>query len=203
MKPGSRNSRGFTLIDVLVLIVLISTVAGSMTVLFSRLSAQSAETLRARQQLALAQLLLDEVRMMPMTTCDAQDANARTAASAANCTGGAAGADAIGPEPGETRYGVIPADPARQFDSVGDYSNFVMPAGAIRDIAGNVLNPPGSPLAGCNARISTVPQAMPGVAATDVHGLPQALRIVVRLRCPPQADTVVEAVRMRHAPNTP
>ena len=77
-----QRERGFTLIDVLVLIVLVGTVAGSLTVLFSRLSAQSAQTLRAQQALTLAMSLLDEVRAMPMTYCDPQDARATTATGA-------------------------------------------------------------------------------------------------------------------------
>lgn len=202
MKPAWRSrSRGFTLIDVLVLIVLIGTVAGSLTVVFSRLAAQSAESMRSRQALALAQTLMAEVRMMPMTFCDPQDARAATATAATlSPTGCASSVDGLGPEPGETRYNAT-----NRFDNVSDYNGFVAPgpgcAGGICDIAGNVLNPAGSPLAGCSAAVNTTPQAMPGVAALDANGRAQALRIIVRVRCPGQADTVVESVRMRHAPN--
>ena len=204
MKPASRCSArrragGFTLIDVLVLIVLLGTVAGSMTVLFSRLAAQSADTMRERQMLALANALLAEVRMMPMTYCDPQDANVLTAGSSAAC---AATAEGLGPEPGETRYNA-----ADRFDNVSDYHGFASPGagcpGGICDIAGNLLNPAGSPLAGCSTTITTTPQAMPGIAALDANGRPQALRIAVRLRCPSRVDTVVEAVRLRHDPNRP
>ena len=141
MKPASRN-RGFTLIDVLVLIVLIGTVAGSMTVLFSRLSAQSAQTMRARQQLGLAQALLAEVRLMPMTA-----------------------GDPMGPA-GKSRY----PGPNR-FDNVNDYNGLMLPdagcAGGICDIGRRALIPAGSPLTGCSATIATVPQALPGVPAVD------------------------------------
>ncbi len=191
---------GFTLIDVLVLIVLIGTVAGSMTVLFSRLSAQSAESMRARQTLALAQTLLNEVRFMPMSFCDAQDARVLVATSSAVGGAGCASvAESIGPEPGETRYSA-----ANRFDNVSDYNGLVMPgpgcAGGVCDIAGNLLNPAGSALAGCSAQINTTPLALPGIAALDAAGRPQGLRIVVTLRCPAQADLVVEGVRLRHSP---
>ena len=76
------RQRGFTLIDVLVIIVLVGTVAGALTVVFSRLAASSAESMRARQVLALAQSLLTEVRMMPFSFCDPQDARAKLATSA-------------------------------------------------------------------------------------------------------------------------
>ena len=74
-------------------------------------------------------------------------------------------------------------------------------AGGLCDIAGNLLNGVGSPLAGCSARVVVTPQAMPGVAALDANGRPQALRISVTLSCPAMADTLVEGIRMRHAPN--
>ena len=56
-----RSEQGFTLIDVLMLIVLIGVVAGSMTVMFARMSSQSAEALRSRQALSVAQTLINEV----------------------------------------------------------------------------------------------------------------------------------------------
>jgi MSHA pilin protein MshD len=196
-----RRQRGFTLIDVLVLIVLIGSVAGSLTVLFSKLSAQSAQTLRTQQALTLAQSLLDEVRAMPMTYCDPQDANAATATGAFVGAGGcAATVEGIGPEGIEQRAAV----PAQRFDNVSDYHNLVMPgpscAGGICDPTGALINPAGSPLAGCSARIVTTAQAMPGIAALDANGRPQGLRIVVTVTCPGIADTLIEGVRLRHSP---
>lgn len=196
-----RRARGFTLIDVLVLIVLIGTLAGSLTTLFSKLAAQSAQTLRAQQALDLALSLLEEVRTMPMTYCDPQDARATLATGAfVGGTGCASTVEGIGPEPGEQRAGA----PAVRFDNVSDYNNLVMPgpqcAAGICDPSGTVVNPAGSPLAGCSARIATTPQAMPGIAALDANGRPQGLRIVVTITCPGIADTMVEGVRLRHSP---
>lgn len=198
---GGRRQAGFTLIDVLVLIVLLGTVAGSLTVLFGKLAAQSAETMRARQALSAAQALLNEIRAMPFTYCDPQDARAALATGAfIGGTGCASTVDGLGFEPGESRY-----NPLNRFDGVSDYQGFTMPgagcAGGLCDIAGNLLNGAGSPLAGCAARVAVTPQAMPGVAALDANGRPQALRISVTLTCPAMSDTLVEGIRMRHAPN--
>jgi MSHA pilin protein MshD len=195
-----RRDAGFTLIDVLVLIVLVGSLAGSLTVLFSRLAAQSAQTLRAQQALTLAQSLLHEARAMPMTYCDPNDAQATTATSASiGPLGCAATVEGFGPEGAEQRAGV----PLR-FDNVSDYHNLAMPgpscAGGICDPTGALLNPPGTPLAGCGARIVTTPQAMPGIAALDANGRPQGLRIVVTVTCPGIADTTVEGIRLRHSP---
>ncbi|MDP1693052.1 MAG: type II secretion system protein [Burkholderiaceae bacterium] len=201
-RGGARRSRGFTLIDVLVMIVLLGVAAGTMTTLFARLGAQSAETMRARQSLALAQSLLDEVLMMPMTFCDPQDARAGVATRAAvGGSGCASTVDGLGPEPGESRYSA-----ANRFDNVSDYQGFAMPgpgcAGGICDITGNLLNGAGSALAACSASVAVTPQALPGVAGLDADGRPQGLRVAVTLRCPGRADTLLEGVRLRHSPRT-
>ncbi len=183
----------------LVVVVLLGIFAGSTTTLFARLASQSAGTLRDRQALAFANGLLDEVRAMPFTYCDANDGRARVATrarlGALDCQ---TRVDAMGAEPGETRYNA-----ANRFDGVSDYQNFAMPGpgcAGLCDIAGNQVNLNPSPLQGCNASVNLVPQALPGVAALDVDGQAQALRIVVRLACPGRADLVVEALRLRHSP---
>jgi MSHA pilin protein MshD len=195
---GARRARGFTLIDVLVVIVLLGTAAGTMTTLFARLASQSAETMRARESLALAQSLLDEVLMMPMTFCDAQDARATLATRAAlGGSGCASSVDGLGPEPGESRYG------PNRFDHVSDYQGFVMPGpgcAGLCDIGGNRIDVAGSVWAGCSASVAMAPQALPGIAALDADARPQGLRVVVRLRCPGRADAVAEGLRLRHSP---
>jgi MSHA pilin protein MshD len=196
-----RRARGFTLIDALVLIVLLGAVAGTMTTLFARLGAQSAQTMREREALAFAQSLLDEVLMMPMTYCDPQDARAALATRAVlGGAGCAATLDGPGPEPGESRYNA-----ASRFDNVSDYQNLALPGpgcAGLCDIGGNLLNGAGSPLAGCGARVTMAAQALPGVAALDADGRVQGLRVVVTLTCPGRAATVVEGVRLRHTPRT-
>lgn len=196
MRSESQRQRGFTLIDVLVIIVLLGLVAGTTTTLFSQLAAQSAMTLKQRQLLAAATSLLDEVRAAPFTYCDGQDANVASAASSAGC---ATLVDGMGPEPGETRYSAG----LTRFDSVTDYQGLVMPGAGcagICDMAGNVLSVAGSPLQGCSERVNLAPLAMPGVAAVDAGGRAQSLRIVVTLSCAGLADIVVEGVRLRHSP---
>ena len=203
--PHPARQAGFTLIDLLVIIVLLGSVSGSLTVLFTRLAAQSSDTLRNRQALAVAQALLAEVRLMPFTYCDPQDARATLATGA--FVGGAGcqtTVDALGPEPGEGRTVTLATPAAARFDNVSDYHNFAQPGpscpGGICDINGNLLNGAGSALQGCSTLVTTTAQAMPAVAALDANGRPQSLRITVRVRCPGRDDVVLEGMRMRHAP---
>lgn len=200
-RSGRQQARGFTLIDVLVLIVLVGTVAGSFMALFGKLSAQSSQALRDRQALAIAQALLAEVRSMPFTYCDPGDARASLATAAVlGGTGCASSVDALGPEAGESRYNA-----ANRFDGVSDYHGLSQPGpgcpAGICDINGNPLNPAGGMLSGCQASVVMAPQAIAGIAALDANGRPQVLRIAVTVRCPGAGDILLEGLKVRHAPN--
>lgn len=204
MRPAWRSSqravRGFTLVDLLVVIVLLGIVAGTLTGLMSRLAAQSAQAMREREAIALVHGLLDEVMLMPMTLCDPQDPTAATAVRAVVGAGGcAARVELQGPEPGESRYG------ASRFDNVNDYHGLQMPGpgcAGLCDASGNRIDSANSSWTGCSAAVVVGPVALPGVAALDADGQPQALRVLATLRCPGRPDAVAEGVRLRHAPRT-
>ncbi|MES2886441.1 MAG: hypothetical protein V4739_00385 [Pseudomonadota bacterium] len=196
------------------MIVLLSVVSSSLTLLFNRLAVQSSETLRARQALGVAQALMTEVRMMPFTYCDPQDARFASATMAAlgptGCQTSVETLPPVGAETGEGRRiapagSPPPTPPSARFDNVSDYDNFAQPGpscpGGICDINGYLLNAAGSPLQGCSTLVNTTPQAMPNVPALDANNRPQSLRITVRVRCPGTSDMVLESIRMRHAPN--
>jgi MSHA pilin protein MshD len=196
-----RAARGFTLIDVILVIVLLGIVAVSLTAAASRLAAQSSQTLKTRQALAFAQGLLEEVRHMPFTYCDPNDVRANVATGAfVGGTGCQTTVDAMGPEPGESRYVA-----ANRYDGVTDYQGFVMPgagcAGGLCDMTGAVLNGAGSTLGGCTASVNLVAQALAAIPALDANGRPQVLRIVVTVTCPGSEAVIAEGMRVRHAPN--
>jgi len=184
--PLPRRSRGFTLIDVLVLITLLGIVAGSMTVIFMRMASQSAEVMRTRQAITVAQALLNEIRLMPFTNCDLR---------AAGCS---ATPEAMGPEAGEVRYHTATTTLDTRFDNPNDYNGLVQPGpgcAGICDIKGNVLNPAGSALRGCTSVTAVAPQAM-------ASGLPntEAVLISVTVDCPGSAPLTLQAIRTKHAP---
>ncbi len=194
-----RHTAGFTLLDVLLVIVLLGIVAAALTTVSARLSEQTSQTLKARQSLALAQGMLDEVRHMPFTYCDPNDVRAAVATGAVlGGTGCASMVDGLGPEAGESRYNA-----ANRFDGVSDYQGFTMPGPGcvgLCDVNGVLLNGTG-PLIGCALRVDLVAQALPGIAALDANGRPQTLRIVVAVNCPGTPAVYAEGLRVRHAPN--
>jgi MSHA pilin protein MshD len=192
-----RQVRGVTLVDALVLIVLVGVLAGGNTLLMSRLADAAATTARELELLQLASGLMAEVAAMPMTFCDADDANVATAQAAAIlATGCATLVDALGPEAGESRFG------PQRFDHVSDWVGYAMPGpgcAGLCDASGTLLV--GGALTGCSARVSVVPQAWAGIAAIDAQGQAQVLQVRVTVDCPGRAAIVLESVRVRDAPN--
>lgn len=191
LTPVSRQ-RGFTLVELLIIIVVLGIAGATLTVVSTRSAELSAASLRDQQAMALANALLEEVKAMPFTYCDPNDANAGLAVNAAGCAGQP---ELMGPEPGEQRFS---ANAATRFDNINDYNGFTIAAGALVDVANNLIQPVLPTVANCGLSVAVANQAMVNVNAGD------AVRITVTVRCPDLANTppvVVEAVRVRYAPN--
>jgi len=132
------RSKGFTLVEMIVFIVVVSVgVVGLLSTMNSTIS-MSADPMVRKQLVAVAESLLNEVAQQAFTYCDPDDVNALSAVSTASCTGGAAGSQDKGgaalttPTPNtETRYGVAAGT---QFDNVADYGGYSKTN--IDDVAG-------------------------------------------------------------------
>lgn len=190
------TQRGVTLIELVLFIVIIGVAVVGVLAVYTNTVRHSADPVIRKQMLAIAEAMLEEVKLMPFTYCDPDDADAATAAAAlvgvGNC---AAVVETIGGEPGESRYST-----AFPFDNVNDYHGFdtatAVPAG-IADISGAVI----PSLAGYRAQVSTVAQALGGLAATDANGAPQVLLITVSVTAPGGDSIALSAYRTRFAPN--
>ncbi len=181
------RERGFTLVELLMFIVIVSVALGAVMSLFAQTSARSADPMLRRQALAIAESLLEEVQLMPLTFCDPDDANVDTATSSAGC---ASLAEATGPESGETRFA------APQFDHVSDYHGYAMtPAttGGIKDITDTAI----SGLSGYSASVSVAAAALGTITAASGD----AMRITVSVTDPGGNVITLDGYRSRHAPN--
>lgn len=154
-------------------------------------TAASTDPMVQKQALAIAEALLEEVQLQSFTFCDPDDPNAATALSAADCTGGAGGANdenrlPLGAEAGETRAGATP------FDNVSDYNGLNMNPGII-GIDGAAI----AGLEAYSAAITVGNQALGAVAASE------ALLIRVTVNGPPGTNVtvVLDGYRVRYAPN--
>lgn len=182
--PALRRPRGFTLVELLLFIVVVSGALAGVLAVFLQAGAASADPAIRRQALAVAESLLEEVLLMPFTWCDGDDANVATATSAAGCAGAA---DAIGPEAGEGRY----ATP--QFDHVNDYHGFTLGSGIV-----NITNAAVPGLAGYTASVAVGTAALNDITAASGN----ALRITVTVNGPGGVTISLDGYRSRHAPNT-
>ena len=186
-----RRARGVTLLELIVFIVVVSVaVVGVLTALNLSNSA-STDPMIQKQALAIAEALLEEVQLQPLTYCDPDDPNAATALNAAGCTGGAGGLLdesrlPLGPEVGETRTGTT-----WPFDNVSDYNGFSMGPG-ITDISGNAITGLGS----YSASVAVAQQALGAIPAAE------SLLVTVTVTGPSNITVKLDGYRVRYAPNT-
>lgn len=192
-----RLERGVTLVELIIFIVIVSSAVAGVLLTLNMASRSSADPMIQKQALAVAEALLEEVQLQPFTYCDPDDTAAADANSAADCTGGAGGANdentlPLGPEAGETRTGAV-----TPFDNVSDYNLFCMgPAGGCPNPVITDLN--GTPIVGLGAYTATVAvanQALGAVPASD------SLLITVTVKGPADTTVVLHGYRVRYAPN--
>jgi MSHA pilin protein MshD len=179
-----RRLRGFTLVELLLFIVVVSGALAGVLAVFVQAGSKSADPAVQRQALAVAESLLEEVLLMPYTYCDGDDANVGTATAGAGCAGGA---DASGPEPGEGRYAVP------QFDHVNDYHGTTLGSGIV-----NIANAAVPGLAAYSASVSVSAATLNTITAASGD----ALRVTVTVTGPGGISISLDGYRSRHAPNS-
>ena len=183
-RPPPSAGRGLTLVELLVFIVVVGVgVAGILSVLHFT-ARHSSDPLVEKQALAIAESLLEEVLLMPFTYCDPDDPNAPTATGPGDCTT----PEALGPEPGESRYSAT-----SPFDNVNDYHGFdtatATPAG-ICDLTGACF----APLSAYRAVVTVTPEGVGGVPTGA------GLRVTVTVTGPAGTSVTVDGYRTRHSP---
>ena len=173
--------KGFTLIELVIFIVIVSVaLAGVLTVL-NITAKSSADPMIRKQALAIAEALLEEVILQPYTYCDPDDATAATATSAAvGAVGCKTTVEAIGPESGESR-----TSSTTPFDNVNDYNNL-----------STTTNIAGGGAAKYTANVTVTSETL-NSAPDDVP----ALLITVSVNS--GSETIsLEGYRTRYSPNT-
>jgi MSHA pilin protein MshD len=179
----SRRPHGFTLIELIVFIVIVSVaLAGVLTVL-NVTAKSSADPMIRKQALAIAEALLEEVMLQPFTWCDPNDdVELAAATSYAGCT---RPENTLAPEADEptTANGNNRGVGARPWDNVDDYHNLV----TTTNIAGG----------GAALYAATVT-----IAQDSLNFIPAdaSLRITVTVTAGGEAIQL-QGYRTRHSPN--
>ena len=197
--PPAGNARGLTLIELIIFILVVSIALLGVLLALNIGTQRSSDPLVRKQVLAIAEALLEEVELMPITLCDPNDAHVTTATTntvnAADPTQCASLPEAMGPEAGESRYSV-----GAPFDNVNDYDGFdtaaAVPPG-VRDITGSAI----SGLEAYRATVSVQPASL-GNAAFNVPAN-AAYTITISASGPGGESVTIEGRRARYAPRQP
>ncbi len=190
-----RLQKGLTLIELIMFIVIVSVgVAGIMTVM-NYTTGRSADPMIRKQEMAIAESLLEEIELKPFTFCDPDDTQAETATSAAvganGCTAGLV--EIMGPETVNSVIETRTGQP--QFDNVNDYNGFAMAAGAITDITG-------APVPALAAYAANVVISVPAAPVLGAIPAADTLLITVTVVGPGNTSVVLDGYRTRYAPRT-
>lgn len=181
-----RSLCGATLIEVILFMVIVGVAVGTVLAVFVGASRQSGEPMIRKQALAIAESLLEEVRLMPFTFCDPDDANVATATGAfIGPLGCAAAVETAGTEGGESRGAVL-----TPLDNVSDYAGLAL--APATDISGTAY-------AGYAATVALAPLAL-GAGPNAVPAT-EAWLITVNVTGPSGIAVQLEGIRTRYAPN--
>lgn len=175
------RQRGLTMIELIVFIIIIGIAVVAVLQVISANTARSADPIRRKQAMAIAESLLDEVRSAAFTFCDPADANAQFAQKPTEC---ATIQEGLGPEAGNLR----------PFDNASDYGAANGAAVTyVTDLAG-VNFPPGY-----TATVTVTPSGNLGPAGATLPAA-EVLSILVTVNYGNDAVTL-ESYRTRFAPN--
>ena len=178
--------RGATLIEAILFIVIVGVAVGTVLAVFVGTSRQSGEPMIRKQALAIAESLLEEVRLMPFTFCDPDDANLVTATGAfIGPTGCATTLEGPGTEGGEARGAVL-----TPLDNVSDYAGLVLATAS--DITGTAYPGYSATIVLAALALGAGPNAVPAG---------ESWLITVNVTGPAGIAVQIEGIRTRHAPN--
>jgi len=186
-----RREAGVTMIELIVFIMVIGIAVIALLGVLSLTTSNSADPLRRKQALMIAESLLEEVQLAKFTFCQPTDNNVETALNAAGCTNGLA--ENWGAE-GTTR----------PHDNINDYATVANQPAAAFNNANNVLvdtNGTAMP-AGYAATVTITPQTLEGVGTAGASADTEVLRIRVTVSYD-KDQIVLDGFRMRYAPNFP
>jgi MSHA pilin protein MshD len=156
--PRALRQRGVTLIEMIIFMVIIAVALTGIIGVMALTTRQSADPVRRKQALILAEGLLEEIQRANFSYCDPADPNAVTVASSKGCT--------IPEDWGQA--GGEPSAAGRPYDNVNDYVSASGVSVAAFDVGGVLSDANGSALnlAGYTARVTITPVALGPDGAT-------------------------------------
>lgn len=194
MSTKAQRQRGVTLIELIMFIVIIGVALAGLVRVLGITSVASADPLRRKQALMIAEGLMEEVRLAGFTFCDPTDTALPDAIDSAGCTvresfGQGSGGEPVGPRP---------------FDNVNDYVDAAGTPKAAFDVGGTLSDATGDPVgaAGYTAQVTIRPVELNGIGAAGTSADTDVLRITIDVSYGDEKLTL-DGYRTRFAPNSP
>ncbi|OFA09170.1 prepilin-type N-terminal cleavage/methylation domain-containing protein [Duganella phyllosphaerae] len=202
----SRRARGVTLIELILFMVIMGVAAAGIIGVINLSNKSSAEPLRRKQALMIAEALMEEVQLARFTFCTPDDPNAASAANQAAC---------VTP----MRVGARAAGANRPYGNVADYAlvagqpTFTFAVNNVDvDISGNRLGVDSTGATMGNASLAPIRSTVTlnfvaglgpaGAAITSSAGALNALQITITTTYGGANEFVrLDAYRTRYAPN--
>ncbi|MFC3457489.1 MULTISPECIES: type II secretion system protein [Massilia] len=186
----ARRQRGLTMIELIMFIVIVAIALAGIVAVMRLATANSADPLRRKQALMIAEGLLEEVRASGFTLCDPSSPDFDTQTDPTQC--------AI-PE----NWGQAAPEPVhpRPFDNINDYvAQPNVATAAFNNAAGVLTDVTGTPIGvdGYSATLMVSPVQLNGVGAAGTAANTDVLRIRVRVAFDGGA-VELDAYRMRYA----
>lgn len=193
MSINASRQRGVTLIELIMFIVIIGAALAGLLQVLNFTTKGSADPIRQKQALMIAEGLLEEVRLAGFTYCDPTDPKTAEATSAADCDikesfGQGSGGEPIGNRP---------------YDNINDYVDapevakaaFNNADGDLADMNGAAMG-----LTGYAAQVTIRPVELNGIGSTAPDSA--VLRITVEVSYDGQT-LALDGYRTRYAPTFP
>ena len=172
------RQRGLSLVEAVIFIMAVGIGLTGILSAMTLVGRHSADPAIQRQELALAESLLNEIELQGFTTCD-------PAGPPLTAGGACVINQGLAPEAGETRY-----SSTTPFNNVGDYNNFSMTSGG-----GGILAIDGSAIGGLSSYSASV--AVTGNQSLGALPVADVLRIDVSVTGPDNSTIVLTGYRAR------
>jgi len=193
IETARRRQQGVTLVELIMFMVIVSIALAGIVQIMRMVTANSADPLRRKQALMIAEALLEEVRQAGFTYCDPRSDNADTASGTDKCTikegFGNEGAD-------DNTY-------LRPYDNVNDYGSAAgVATAAFNNGKGELTDAQGRPmgLEGYSATVAITPEILGDIVAGSGADS-NALRIRIVVKYDETEAVTLDGYRARYAPS--
>jgi MSHA pilin protein MshD len=193
IETARRRQQGVTLVELIMFMVIVAIALGGILQVMRLTTANSADPLRRKQALLIAEALLEEVRQAGFTRCDTRSGNTDSAPDTTACSI----KEDFGNEGDPDKHYVRPYDNVNDYVSASDLAT-----ASFNDGAGKLADALGRPMdvSGYTATVTIAPDALGDIVAGTNAADSDALRIRVVVSFDKTESVTLDGYRARYDP---